>query len=95
MKQADAAYPPKHTTSAIGPNDRTIWFDDLVEDGEIVEVEGRRMVVRYDPLAPDWFVGLDGDELPSGGVVPESAANSSHASVKRGVVRYPEGGVAA
>ena len=46
----------KHTTRAIGPNGRTIHFDDLVSDGEIVEVGGRRMRVYYDPQAPDWFV---------------------------------------
>lgn len=46
----------KHTTRAIGPNGRTIHFDDLVSDGEVVEVSGRRMVVYYDPDAPDWFV---------------------------------------
>jgi len=44
------------TTSAIAPSGRSIYFDDLVRDGEVVEVEGRRMVVRYDPAAPDWFV---------------------------------------
>jgi hypothetical protein len=27
-----------------------------VGDGEIVEVEGRRMVVVYEPDAPDWFI---------------------------------------
>jgi hypothetical protein len=45
------------TTKAIGPNGRTIHFDDLVRDGELVEVEGRPMIVYYDADAPDWFVG--------------------------------------
>lgn len=57
----NAAQGPEFTKQAIGPNGRTIFFDDLVRDGELVEVEGRPMIVYYDPNAPDWFVDKDAD----------------------------------
>lgn len=55
LRAGDGAVTPRSTTYAYGPDGRTIHFADLVRDGEIVEVDGRRMIVRYDPLAPDWF----------------------------------------
>ena len=52
------------TTSAIDTTHpcRSVYFDHVVSDGEIVEVDGRRMVVYYDPQAPDWFASDPADE---------------------------------
>lgn len=55
-RDAERSAATRQTISAIGPHGRSIFFDDLVSDGEVVAVRGRRMVVYYDPDAPDWFV---------------------------------------
>jgi hypothetical protein len=82
---SEAAWPPapkEGTLSAIGPKDRTIYFDDYVHEGEYVYVGryGHRMRVRWDGEAPDWYLDEDHPESVEEADLSDDALNANEAT---------------